>query len=381
MSFLNPEPKPTEEEVIMGSDIDTLYTSNFNAGKYFQVVVQDESGFEIQIAPRTMFKVLYIKNKNDIVSFEIIKLTKKSNGADFENKQKVTLSKFSFSQLVSFLKFVSILDLKGITERKISLKNSELENLDENTKKKIRTLLQKDDGKELLEELIKNGLITSKDLVNTGFRKHQLEIFKKLLCENYLHTYKKEIIKIENIKDELAWQYFFNKNTWIFGYGLDYKFQGILQKEFHASNGEADGSNGVISDFLIGDKRFTTFVELKKPNTKIFGKEKNRSNSWRLSNDLIDAVSQILEQKASGQVKLEINTLHDDRGSEIKQNAYDSKVVLIIGNWDELKEVQNDLEKQIKEKTFELFRRDSRNIEIITYDELYERAKFIVEEK
>ena len=35
--------------------------------------------------------------------------------------------------------------------------------------------------------------------------------------------------------------------------------------------------------------------------------------------------------------------------------------------------------KRIKKKTFELFRRDSRNIEIITYDELYERAKFIAE--
>ena len=30
-------------------------------------------------------------------------------------------------------------------------------------------------------------------------------------------------------------------------------------------------------------------------------------------------------------------------------------------------------------KTFELFRRDSRNVEIITYDELYDRARFIVQ--
>jgi hypothetical protein len=30
-------------------------------------------------------------------------------------------------------------------------------------------------------------------------------------------------------------------------------------------------------------------------------------------------------------------------------------------------------------KTFELFRRDSRNVEILTFDELYDRATFIVE--
>lgn len=32
----------------------------------------------------------------------------------------------------------------------------------------------------------------------------------------------------------------------------------------------------------------------------------------------------------------------------------------------------------MKRKTLELFRRDSRNVEIITYDELLERASFIV---
>ncbi len=42
-------------------------------------------------------------------------------------------------------------------------------------------------------------------------------------------------------------------------------------------------------------------------------------------------------------------------------------------------ESANDNEKRIKEKTFELYRRDSRNIKILTFDELLERAKFIVE--
>jgi len=52
-------------------------------------------------------------------------------------------------------------------------------------------------------------------------------------------------------------------------------------------------------------------------------------------------------------------------------------VTLIIGNWNEITGC-NDKEKLIKEKTFELFRRDSRNVEIITFDELYERANHIV---
>jgi hypothetical protein len=184
----------------------------------------------------------------------------------------------------------------------------------------------------------------------------------------------------ENIncdKDEGFWQSYFNENPWIFGYGLDYQFRGILQKECFLSNSNIDGTNEVIGDFLLGDKRFTSFIELKKPNTKLFKNKQNRSNSWSLSSDLIDSVTQILEQKASGQIKIEKGGLFIDNGKKLAQHSFDSKVFLIIGSW---KEIENcsDQEREIKEKTFELFRRDSRNIEIITYDELLDRAKFIV---
>lgn len=57
---------------------------------------------------------------------------------------------------------------------------------------------------------------------------------------------------------------------------------------------------------------------------------------------------------------------------------YDPKCLLIIGNLTKELNCINDKEKMIKQKTFELFRRDSRNIEIITYDKLYDRAKFII---
>ena len=145
------------------------------------------------------------------------------------------------------------------------------------------------------------------------------------------------------------------------------------------SDQELDGSNAVIGDYMLGDKFFTTFIELKKPSTPLFAKEKNRSNSWRLSNELIDSVSQILEHKASGLIRLESNQYTN--GELLKQKAYDSKVILIIGDWSELDKAASTHEKEIKKKTFELFRRDSRNIEILTYDELFERACYIAEGK
>jgi hypothetical protein len=194
----------------------------------------------------------------------------------------------------------------------------------------------------------------------------------------YWKTYAAEN-NISSHSEEKVWQFFFEKNEWIFGYGLDYRFQQILQREAHLSDQELDGSNAVIGDYLLGDKFFTTFIELKRPSTPLFAKEKNRSNSWRLSNDLIDSVSQILEHKASGLIRLDNNQYVN--GEPLKQKAYDSKVILIIGDWSELEKSGSTQERNIKRKTFELFRRDSRNIEILTFDELFERACFIAEGK
>jgi hypothetical protein len=244
---------------------------------------------------------------------------------------------------------------------------------------KMKKIFSEDPDINLIEKVLLNN-ITDKDVVALGYRKNQLEIFRKLLEEDYLLEYKKQVIKNIQIKDELAWQYFFNKNPWIFGYGLDYRFMSILQKEFSASGTEADGSGQVNGDFLIGDKKFTTFVELKKPDTPLFKNSIIRSGAWKLSTELMEAKSQILEQKASGQIKIEKETIHNSNGNEIKQKSYDSKVILILGSWNQIKD-DADLVKQIKIKTFELFRRDSRNVEIITFDELFERAKFIVDNK
>lgn len=53
-----------------------------------------------------------------------------------------------------------------------------------------------------------------------------------------------------------------------------------------------------------------------------------------LSDDLIDSLSQILEQKASLQVKGEVgaNSNFNDKGEIIKQKTLDPKSILIIGS-------------------------------------------------
>jgi hypothetical protein len=353
--------KPTEEEIIISSKPNRLYSHEFEAGRFFQVVHEDGDGATIQFAPKTMLKIVYLKEQDDIEGFEIIKLVNESE------KERVKLSKFNLAQLKEFLRFINEIDLKGITSRRLKIFESV---------RSIKTLLSKDGGSEIVETLINEGFISSKDIVNTSFRRRGLQYFKNLKDDlNYWKTYAAEN-NISSHSEEKVWQFFFEKNEWILGYGLDYRFQQVLQREVHLSDQELDGSNTVIGDYLLGDKFFTTFIEIKKPSTSLFGKERNRSNSWRLSNHLIDSVSQILEHKASGLIRFDKQQFVG--GEPLDQSAYDSKVILIIGDWNELESSESSLEKQIKKKTFELFRRDSRNIEILTFDELYERACYIV---
>jgi Domain of unknown function (DUF4263) len=363
-------PKPSEEEIINNMKPDHLYSHSFGNGRYFQIVHESEEGLTVKVAERTLLKVTYIKDSSDINGLEIIKLIKGTP------KQTLKLSNYNLAQIKASLNLLSTLNLDEIEERKIRLADGEVV-FDNTLLSKIKMLFSGTNGEDELIKWLDEGLVTSRDIVNTGYRKKQLEIYKSLLEEDeYWKEYCKEV-GISNSSEEKAWQKFFELNTWIFGYGLDYRFNGILQREFNASDTNADGKDGVISDYLLGDKRFTTFVEIKKPSTPLFGSALNRSRAWKLSNELIDGISQIIEQKASGQIKIERGGLFNSEEEEITQKSYDSKVILIIGSWNELAE-DSPKTKAIKERTFELLRRDSRNVEIITYDELFDRASFII---
>lgn len=371
MSLGNFDP-PTEEKIIQNSREGVLYNHAFGDGRFFQVVHRDEDGFEVKLATKTMLKAVYLHEHDDLEGIKFIKLV---HG---QEKQQISFSKFNLAQLKAFLQLLSEIDLKGVEERRLHLVDSGP--LSVETIQTFKAVTSTSEGAELVQQILTEGRITSTDLVNVGYRKQQLQLFHDFLnVEGALEHYRTTENLSEGVNGEKVWQHFLQKNPWILGYGLDYRYLSILQREFYASGADADGSGSVITDYLMGDKRFTVFVEVKRPDTPLFGNSKQRGNCWRLSSDLMDAVSQILEHKASGQIRIEQNELHDEDGEVITQAGYDSKVILLIGSWSQLEVLgTNAKERKIKTKTLELFRRDSRNIEILTYDELYERAAHIV---
>lgn len=376
----------TEEDVITNSKTGHLYSHDFNTkGKYISVVHRDDTGASFQISPYIQLKIVYIKDKDEICGFEITKVKKNSKAGEYiTTTEKINLSNASLGHIIDFTDFIKDLDLKGISQRRIKLDDSVVAEIDPETKSKLITLLSSKNGTDVIKALIEDGkIVTSEDIVNVGYRKSQLVEFKKLLSEkDYWKTYAKgqaeQDERLDSSKEEKVWQHFFKKNPWIFGYGLDYQYLSILQEESVVRGSDVSGSSEERLDTLAGTSKYTVLIELKKPSTEIFEETQNRSNSWRLSRDFIYAKSQILEYKAAHTTEwIDGTKRFDDNGNKIEQEALDSKAILVIGRDSMFS--GDDKTKMIKERTFELFRRDSRNIKIITFDELYERARFIVE--
>ena len=102
---------------------------------------------------------------------------------------------------------------------------------------------------------------------------------------------------------------------------------------------------------------------------------KGRSDTWFLSSELTDAVSQILAQKANWEIESQSRNYTTD-GELIHEDTFDTECILIIGSLSSIE--GNEREKLIKRKTLELYRRNLKNIDILFYDELLERSRYIV---
>jgi hypothetical protein len=383
-----------DEEATIGNYwTDTIYPTDFKsgAGKFFTVVTEEDSGTTVEYQPpfpsrnRVKLAVTFLREDATIKEVTIKKFKQyTSRGVDrweeqsFGPGEPMRFTHFTFEKLLVFLKLITELDLANLNKRRIALRETGDETIDSETLAKVKSLLSKPDGLAVVEELLRNGSITSHDLVNVGYRKNQLKVFSELLSDpERIARYCSEH-GIAVAHSEKAWQHFFKMNEWIFGYGLDYRFLSILQREAHIAAEDIAGRDGSIADFLLGATNFTVLVEVKKPSTKLFEDRRNRAGSWKLSAELIDAISQILEQKATWQIKAEVNASgnFDNNGNLVKQKTIDPRSILIVGSNSQFSGM--DKESALKLRTFELFRRDSRNVEILTYDELYERAKFIV---
>lgn len=216
-------------------------------------------------------------------------------------------------------------------------------------------------------------------------RKKNLDAFRYLLdhpdsWQKYFDKYKGEM---KGTGEEAVWHHFLKKHHWLLGLNTDLRFTRDFIDEADVGIRNTDGKGSPKIDFL-GLSDFTTMVEIKTPNTKIFTAKKrstSRTNTWSLSDDFIDGISQCLAQKTEWEKNHKNKSIvsNDEIINQDLCRTVDPKVIFIIGNKkQETPDDSTNVDIIIQRDTFERFRRNNRNIDILTYDELYERAYYIV---
>lgn len=390
------ESAPSDAQLADNHRLDHLYTHAFKdgSGKYFTVVTSDPDGLPqvidaahpYPVRNKVKTRLTFIKSPEggQIKNIELKRFRFYARRGDVETEEGITFSFPFFVSLIGFLQSFTGLNLNDITERRISLANGP--DLDVETKRQFQTLASTQQGQELIREAVRNGQVTGSDIVNLGYRKSQLALFEKLMTDpGAVSDYRKEK-GIRKAGDEAIWQYFFESNTWIFGYGLNFVFNEPLEgrrleaairgNDLTGSGKKPDGvlkSSGIINSLCL--------VEIKTPGTALLESEAYRADCWQASGELSGGVAQVQKsvQKTLENVSLSpVFRPTDKEGTPTGEviYSYRPKAYLLVGTLSEFM-TPTGVNKE-KFASFELLRRNISSPEIITFDELLQRARFIV---
>lgn len=249
----------------------------------------------------------------------------------------------------------------GIHRYRVTNAN-ELVITDQNKARIIQRLLEANLGEEIWNQLVQGNPNIATRLANAKIQEDRLTV---------LHRFE-EMLQDDALA-ESDWQDFFEENTWIFGYGLRYQILRVVQTQPNYGGAAVDRRGGQRGDFLTAteaETRFTCLVEIKKPNTPLLQSEQYRNGAWGASSELAGAVSQIQVNCA----QWEITDARHEHNRERLPGIYtvSPKGIVVIGK-------TSELDIWDKRNSFERFRQELRSPEILTYDELYERARFIAE--
>ena len=158
---------------------------------------------------------------------------------------------------------------------------------------------------------------------------------------------------------EGMWQTFLNSNPFILSLAFGYP---IIKIQDHASVGgrKLHGGGGKIADFVVKNSMThnTAIVEIKTPQEKLLNVHPYRDGVYTPSSALSGSINQTLDQK----YHFEREIVQIRGNSQIGNfESYSVHCCLIVGTMPLLEE---------RRKSFELFRGNSKSVEILTFDEL-----------
>lgn len=144
-----------------------------------------------------------------------------------------------------------------------------------------------------------------------------------------------------------------------------------IGKKCYVGGKELNNSGGNLVDFVYASKSTNNvvLVEIKTPKTKLLGKH-YRGNAYAISEDISGSIVQVLNYKDS-LIKEYYSLSKSEIGSPF--SAFSPKCVVIAGT------TEADLDNPTKMKSFELFRNEVSGVDLVTYDELFEKIQCVLD--
>lgn len=239
-------------------------------------------------------------------------------------------------------------------------------------------------------KLVLGNSLSQEELDIIANRKGQLEIFEKLLHDPAFFESQREARKKvgTDSKPEAIWQAFFEANPWIFGYGLNLiacEAYGDAKLEQITTGASKLTGAGKRTDALLRTRGVVSslvFCEIKRPDLPLLNPRQYREpDVWSPSAEVVGAVSQVQKtsEKAVRQIRDVLHKKYDADGTptDVLVSTIRPRQVVVIGDLSQLEADTGELNHE-KVSAFELYRRSTNDVEILTFDELYARARFIV---
>jgi hypothetical protein len=220
--------------------------------------------------------------------------------------------------------------------------------------------INEDDLKTFFELNKKAGVNVFSKLINYAINLDDSNQLKKIY-ESWLN-------QLDN-SDEEYWQQHFSENSYLLSQIFAFPII-ILKGKAYVGGKSFDNKGANLLDFLCQNSltKNTVLIEIKTPTSKLLG-SKYRDNIYNVSSDVSGAIIQISNYKYS--LSQDFYSLRSKKLQDIE--AFNPQSLVIIGN------IERELIETDQKKSFELFRNELKNVQVISYDELFSKVKILID--
>lgn len=160
--------------------------------------------------------------------------------------------------------------------------------------------------------------------------------------------------------NEEFWHQLFEDSAWVLALLIPSTTL-VLRSKCYVGGKSVENTGSNLVDFIAQGSANVALIEIKSPTTELISGQ-YRGNVFTPSRELVGASMQVIEYRASL-----LQSLSQIQPEDMRMDAPDPLALVLVGDLE-----REDLSAK-ERRSFELFRQALRNINVVTYDELFAR--------